>query len=86
MAKVDVPVPDDLMEWLEGQVTTLRYVDAGDYIVHIIRDYKNYWENRTRLTEEIEDGLHSAEADVSFDQAWRDAKLRMRALYGHGDG
>jgi antitoxin ParD1/3/4 len=58
MATVKISLPDPIAEWIEEQIRSGQYANAGDYIGHLIRDDRKRCERLVRaLMEGEESGL-----------------------------
>jgi antitoxin ParD1/3/4 len=76
-APIQVNIPPNLLDWVEAQVQSGRYVDAGDYLRDLIR--------RDQLSDEelfkaLEEGTESGISTRSLDDIWQAAKAKT----GHG--
>jgi antitoxin ParD1/3/4 len=70
-------IPPTLLDWVEAQVRSGRYVDASDYLRDLIlRDQQA----DDDLFEALEEGAKSGVSTRSLDDIWRAAKAKS----GHG--
>jgi len=77
MSQVSIALPQPLLDWIDAQVRTGRYVDAGDYVRDLIRHDQEANED---LLSALEEGAASGASSRTLDDAWQAAKSKA----GHG--
>ncbi len=77
MQTMNISLPDQLKEFVDGQVGTGRYSSVSEYVRDLIRD-----DERRKAQESLEllliEGLQSGEATEMTEQDWSD--IRSEAL------
>lgn len=77
MQTMNISLPDQLKEFVEGQVDSGRYSSVSEYVRDLIRD-----DEKRKAQEKLEallvEGIQSGEATEMTRQDWSD--IRMEAL------
>jgi antitoxin ParD1/3/4 len=76
-APIQLAIPPTLLDWVEAQVKSGRYVDAGDYVRDLIRRDQ---QSDDDLFEALAEGAKSGVSGRSLDGIWQAAKAKA------GDG
>lgn len=79
MATMNISLPDQMREWVEGQVRGGRYANASDYMRALIRGDQEYRERLARMQAEITKGIESGVSDRTIDDVWQDVRARYTA-------
>ncbi len=74
---VQITIPPTLLDWVEAQVRSGRYVDASDYLRDLIRRDQQADDD---LFKALEEGAKSGVSPRSLDDIWQAAKTKT----GHG--
>ncbi len=75
MANLQVTMPEAMKEWVEAQVRSGRYADAGDYLRDLVRRDQDVNQD---LIEALEEGAASGVSDRSLDDIWQAAKAKAK--------
>lgn len=76
MATMNVSLPDPLKSWVEKQVKTGHYSNAGDYVRDLIRRDQEYQTRREMLIRELVAGEKSGVSQRNPKDIWEDVKTR----------
>ena len=71
MATMNIPLPDEMKEWVEEQAKGGRYGNSSDYVRDLIRRDQ---EAIAELQALVDEGLNSGISDKSLDEIFADAK------------
>jgi antitoxin ParD1/3/4 len=77
MQTMNISLPDQLKEFVEGQVGSGRYSSVSEYIRELIRDDEKR-KTQDRLEALLIEGIQSGEATAMTRQDWTD--IRTEAL------
>ncbi|WP_193227660.1 ribbon-helix-helix domain-containing protein [Aureimonas psammosilenae] len=86
MTKLDVEMPDALMEWVASRVETGRYVDAGDYVRDLIRREQARSSEDGLWTAEVQRLIAEGEADIAagrvhdIEEVFEEAEAAIREV------
>ncbi len=73
MATMNVSLPDQMKQWVEGQTQTGRYGNASDYVRDLIRRDQERAAKIANMDRLVEEGLASGISDRSLDDIWQSA-------------
>ncbi len=76
MATMNVSLPDDMKNWVEGQTQTGRYSNVSDYVRDLIRKDQDRIKKISHMQTTIEEGLKSGTSTQSMDDILSDARRR----------
>ena len=76
MATMNISLPDQMKDWVEGRVQSGRYANASDYMRALIRDDQEHRERLARLQTAITAGLESGVSARNIDEIWLDVRAR----------
>lgn len=70
---MNISLPEDLRVFVEAQVATGQFADAGDYLRHVIRERQQAVD---RLRALIEEGEASGDSPFTVDEIMQRARQR----------
>jgi antitoxin ParD1/3/4 len=79
MATVTISFPESMMEFVDAQVASKGYVDASEYIRHLVREAQEQ-ETDARLEALLLEGLASGDPIPVDDDYWKDLRERTEAI------
>jgi antitoxin ParD1/3/4 len=83
MATMRLPLPDEIMEWVEGQTSTGGYGEAADYVRELIVREKERAEKLAELQALITEGVESGVSPRSMEEILESARQQAGGARDH---
>lgn len=74
MATINLSLPDQMKQWIEGQTEGGRYGDAADYIRDLIRREQEKQASIAELQRLIDEGRASGVSTITREELLREAR------------
>jgi len=79
MATMNVSLPDQMKDWVEGQARSGRYSNASDYVRDLIRRDQERNDRIARMQMLVTEALDSGASPKSMDEILQDARGTLMA-------
>lgn len=66
MATMNVSLPDQMKDWVEGQAQSGRYANASDYVRDLIRRDQDRAQKIAQMQRLVTEGLESGDSELSM--------------------
>ncbi len=76
MATMNLPLSDPARLWVEAQIESGQYRNAGDYVLDLIRRDQEYQDRRKTLVAALVAGEASGPCERTLVEIWNTVKVR----------